>query len=136
MNGFLKIFKALSQFEYKNEAATLGWMKKIMVNECLQELRKKNSFLTIAENEAKELSADEDVIGSLTAEEIFSVITKLPVGYRTVFNLYVIEGMNHREIATAMGITEGTSKSQLSKARGLLQQLLIQTNAAYASRIR
>lgn len=134
MNGFLKIFKGLSQFEYKNEAAAVGWMKKIMVNECLQELRKKNSFLTIAEDEAADISVDEDVIGSLSAEEIFTVITKLPVGYRTVFNLYVIEGLNHREIAEAMGINEGTSKSQLSKARTLLQQLLIQTNASYAGR--
>lgn len=134
MNGFLKIFNGLLQFEYKNEAAATGWMKKIMVNECLQELRKKNSFLTIAEEEAKEIPVEEEIISSLTAEEIFCVITRLPVGYRTVFNLYVIEGMNHREIAEAMGITEGTSKSQLSKARTLLQQLLIQTNENYAGR--
>ena len=134
MNGFLKIFNSLPQFEYRNDTAAIGWMKKIMINECLQELRKKNSFLTVAEEAASTILVDEEIISVLTAEEIFKLVTQLPVGYRTVFNLYVLEGMNHREIAFALGISEGTSKSQLSKARMLLQQLLIQSNASYAIR--
>ncbi len=134
MNGFLNIFNGLVKFDYHNESATLGWMKKIMVNECLQALRKKNSFLTIAEDEANSIAVDEEAISALTTAEIFTLVTQLPVGYRTVFNLYVIEGMNHREIASALDISEGTSKSQLSKARTLLQQLLIQSNASYADR--
>jgi len=134
MNGFLQILNALPRFEYQNEVATIGWMKKIMVNECLQELRKKNSFLMVAEEAAAGISVNEEVISTLTAGEIFTLVTQLPVGYRTVFNLYVIEGMNHKEIAVALGISEGTSKSQLSKSRALLQQLLIQSNGSYADR--
>jgi len=128
MNGFLKIFEALPQFEYKNEAATVGWMKRILINECLQELRRKNSFLFIAEEYAEEISAAEDVIEKMEADEIYRLILQLPPGYRTVFNLYVIEQMSHREIAAALSITEGTSKSQLSKARNMLQHMITQQN--------
>ena len=134
MNGFLAIFRALTKFEYINESATVGWMRRIMVNECLQMLRRRNSFLTVAQEEAEELAADDDVLSLLAAEEIYVLITKLPVGYRTVFNLYVIEGMDHIEIADAIGISEGTSKSQLHKARKMLQQLLIQSNQSYVGR--
>ena len=64
--------------------------------------------------------------------EIFALITRLPIGYRTVFNLYVVEGMSHNEIATLLGINEGTSKSQLNKARNMLKQLIIQNEIEYA----
>jgi len=71
------------------------------------------------------------VLDKLSADEIFNLIVQLPVGYRTVFNLYEIEGMNHREIARALGIAEGTSKSQLSKAKNLLQKLLLEKGITY-----
>jgi RNA polymerase sigma-70 factor (ECF subfamily) len=109
MNGFLCIYKALPNFEYQNDGAAINWMKRIMVNECLRSLRKKEPML-------------------LVAEELFQLITQLPIGYRTVFNLHVIEGLKHGEIAQELGITEGTSKSQLNKARMLLQQLLAAKN--------
>jgi len=73
-------------------------------------------------------------VNNLSASEIFMVITRLPVGYRTVFNLYVVEGMPHGEIASLLGISEGTSKSQLSKAKVLLQKLLAQNNTDYVRR--
>jgi len=134
LNGFLKFFNQLGNFEYKNEAATTGWLKKIMINECLQQLRQKNSFLLAAEEEAAEIYIEEDAINNLSAEEIFKIITQLPVGYRTVFNLYAVEGRSHKEIADQLGISEGTSKSQLSKAKQMLQNLLIKTNADHAAR--
>jgi RNA polymerase sigma factor (sigma-70 family) len=101
-NGFLKIFHGLSNFSYTTDAAFVAWMKKIMVNECLQELRKKNSFFLVAEETGIEAITDDDVISKLSADEIYRFITQMPVGYRTVFNLYVIEGYNHAEIAAIL----------------------------------
>jgi RNA polymerase sigma-70 factor (ECF subfamily) len=128
MTGFLKIFHSLSAFSYLNDAATIGWMQKLMVNECLQELRKKQSFLLTAEEHAEDISSDDDVISHLSAAELYKVITQLPIGYRTVFNLFVLEEMTHREISRLLNISEGTSKSQLSKARKMLQQMIKQQN--------
>ena len=134
MNGFLKVFRTLHNFVYTNDAATIGWIRKIMVNECLMQLRKTNSFLFVEEREAAEISIDEDAIESISAGEILKLIVQLPPGYRTVFNLYVMEEMGHKEIAKQLGISEGTSKSQLSKAKQMLQQLLIKSNVDYAAR--
>ncbi|RYY65930.1 MAG: sigma-70 family RNA polymerase sigma factor [Chitinophagaceae bacterium] len=133
-NGFLKCFAGIGRLQYVSEAATVGWLKRIMVNECLMHLRRHNSFLQVALEEAPELPDDERVLEGLEASEIFLLVTKLPTGYRTVFNLYVLEEYSHKEIAALLGISEGTSKSQLSKARQLLQQLLIQSNPDYAYR--
>jgi len=128
MTGFLKIFHSLRNFSYVNYAAVLGWMQKLMVNESLQELRKKHSFLMVAEDVAEELHTTEDVLASMSAAEIYRLIMQLPLGYRTVFNLFVLEQMTHKEIAKLLNITEGTSKSQLSKARQMLQQMMEQQN--------
>ncbi|HEX2534835.1 MAG TPA: sigma-70 family RNA polymerase sigma factor [Chitinophagaceae bacterium] len=133
MNGFLKFFQGLTAFRYLNEAATAGWLKKIMVRECLMELRSA-PMLHIAVESLPEPGIDPCILHDLSAAEIFRLITALPQGYRTVFNLYEVEGYSHREIAEALGISEGTSKSQLSKARQLLQQLLIQKDGDHAFR--
>lgn len=134
MNGFLKFFRSLHQFTYVNEKATFAWLKKIVINECLMELRSANSFLQVTMDEIPEMAGGDNMLDRLEAAEIIQLITELPVGYRTVFNLFVLEEMTHREIAALLGISEGTSKSQLSKARLLLQQLLIKNNAAYGTR--
>jgi RNA polymerase sigma-70 factor (ECF subfamily) len=107
-------------------------MKKIMVNECLMELRKKQNFNLVPEEEATGIIINEEALSSLSANEIFSLIKQLPLGYRTVFNLFVIENCSHKEIAEQLQITEGTSKSQLNKARHMLQQLLQNQNNYYA----
>lgn len=133
-NGFLKCFDGIGRLAWVNEAATVGWLKRIMVNECLMHLRRHNSFLQVALEDAPELPEDERILEGLEASEIFQLITRLPTGYRTVFNLYVLEEYSHKEIAVLLGISEGTSKSQLSKARQLLQQFLIQSNPDYALR--
>ena len=134
MNGFLKFFRSLDQFTYVNEKATFAWLKKIMVNECLMELRRENSFIQVGVDDIPEKADDDNVLYRLDAAEIIKLVTQLPVGYRTVFNLFVLDEMTHKEIAVALGINEGTSKSQLSKARILLQQMLIKTNAEYGNR--
>ncbi len=77
---------------------------------------------------------EEEALNNLSAKEIFDLVVQLPVGYRTVFNLYVIEGMDHKEIAALLNIAEGTSKSQLSKAKLLLQKNLSQHGTGYVKR--
>jgi len=133
LNGFLKFFKALNNFTYINDEATIGWLRKIMINQCLMELRSNNSFLQLADD-VPEVTVDEEAISKISAEEIFFLISQLPLGYRTVFNLFVVEEMSHKEIAGLLGISEGTSRSQLSKAKQLLQQMLTKNNLDYAWR--
>jgi RNA polymerase sigma-70 factor (ECF subfamily) len=134
LDGFYKFFKNMQALEYRGEAALVGWLKKIMVNECLMLLRKKNVFTIVTEAAADHVVFDADTLDHLSAKEIFEMIIQLPVGYRTVFNLYELEGMNHKEIAALLGIAEGTSKSQLSKAKNLLQKNLLQNGTGYAKR--
>ena len=134
LNGFYKFFKNLSSFSYQCDAALFSWMKKIMVNECLMFLRKKNVFTIASDLVAEEVSLQEEALDNLSAAEIFNLIVQLPVGYRTVFNLYEIEGMSHKEIASLLNISEGTSKSQLSKSKVLLQKMLLKKGIEYVKR--
>jgi RNA polymerase sigma factor (sigma-70 family) len=134
LDGFYKFFKNLAAFSYQGEPALYAWLKKIMVNECLMFLRKKNAFTIVTGSVAEEIVLAEEALDNLSADEIFNLVLQLPVGYRTVFNLYVIEGMEHKEIARLTGITEGTSKSQLSKARSVLQKMLSQNGIEYVKR--
>ena len=134
LDGFFKFFKALNNFEYRDEASLYQWLKTIMVNQSLMFLRKKKSFTLVTESSAEEIPLQEEALNRLTAQEIFQLILQLPVGYRTVFNLYAVEGMSHQEIASALDISEGTSKSQLSKAKLALQNLLIEKENSYAIR--
>jgi len=132
MNGFLKFFRSLDTFHHRSDGATISYLKKLMVNECLMQLRGRHSFVQLPVEEF--LAMDDDIIDGLSADEIFRLITELPPGYRTVFNLAVVENLSHAEIASLLGIAEGTSRSQLNKARQMLQQLLIQKNPEYAFR--
>lgn len=134
LDGFYKFFKNISSFNYQGDAALFVWLKKVMINECLMFLRRKTVFTIVSETAAEELSLQEDVLNKLSAAEIFNLVIQLPVGYRTIFNLHTIEGMSHGEIATLLGIAEGTSKSQLSKARTLLQKMLLQNQTDYVRR--
>jgi RNA polymerase sigma-70 factor (ECF subfamily) len=97
-------------------------------------LRRHRAFSMLSAEAAEEVAPEGEPLAGLSAAEIFDLIVQLPVGYRTVFNLHVIEGMEHKEIAKAMGITEGTSKSQLSKAKLLLQKMLLQKGIQYVKR--
>lgn len=134
LDGLYKFFSNLDGFRYQGDAALFGWVKRIMINECLMFLRKKNVFSMLTESAAEEVVVASEELAGLTAAEIFSLIIQLPVGYRTVFNLYAIEGMEHKEIARLLGIAEGTSRSQLSKAKILLQKMLMQKGISYVKR--
>ncbi len=131
LDGFHKFFKNLSSFNYQGDAALFAWIKKIMINECLMFLRKKTVFNIVSDSVAEEVSLEEEALNNLSAAEIFGLVIRLPVGYRTVFNLFEIEGMAHKEIASLLGISEGTSKSQLSKSKALLQKMLLQKGVNY-----
>ena len=123
IGGMVKVFEKIDQ--YTGEGNFEGWVRRIMVNESLMYLRKHKSMsLEVEVDEAQSLP-DFDALGSmLEAEDLLNLIAQLPIGYRTVFNLYAIEGFNHKEIGETLGINENTSKSQLSRARKLLQSKL------------
>ncbi|MFC5410580.1 RNA polymerase sigma factor [Larkinella bovis] len=126
MDGFMRVFDRINQ--YKNEGSFEGWIRRIMVNESLMYLRRNKQWraeitLDDAPPEADPVYADQDLV----ADDLLNLLEQLPTGYKTVFNLYAIEGYSHAEIAELMGITESTSKSQLHRARALLQRLLAQT---------
>ena len=123
VSGFMKVFDKISSF--RGEGSFEGWIKRLMVNECLMYLRKNskniyNKDIEEVYGEIEPVKADT----SLEAKELLEMVHQLPSGYRTVFNMYAIEGYNHQEIAKALNISEGTSKSQLSKARKYLQSLI------------
>lgn len=122
IKAFMKIFTKIDQ--YKNKGSFEGWMRKIVVNEALMHLREtKKIFLHVEVETASEISS-EFFTSSYREEELLKLIYELPIGYRTVFNLYAIEGYSHQEIAELLGISVGTSKSQLNRARALLQQYI------------
>lgn len=132
LDGFCRFFKKINSFTYKGEGAAEALLRQIMINECLMVLRKKNAFQLVSESAAEDIPFAEEAFSRLSAAEIFNLIVQLPLGYRTVFNLYVIEGMGHKEIAGLMKISEGTSKSQLSKAKAMLQKTLLLNGIEYA----
>ena len=139
--GFIKILQNISKF--KETGSFIGWMKRIMVNHSLNYCKKKNRQKTSEWNDNITDFADEEentsksiesriLDANLTPEEIIQMIQELPVGYRMVLNLYVIDGFKHAEIAEKLGISINTSKSQLSRARQFLIEktdLLILQNA-------
>lgn len=131
--AFMKVFDSISQFEFKHEGGFVAWIRKIAINECLMLLRKKSNFHMVSETEASDQPSELDAISGLGAEELMIMIYHLPVGYRTVFNLYVIEGYNHKEIGDLLSISENTSKSQLFKAKNMLRLQYEKSNRQYGS---
>lgn len=121
-DAFISIYKDLSKFD-SNKGQFYTWANRIVINVCLQKLRKKsviNVFQDIFEF-SQTISVQEDAIQNLSLQELTHIIQKLPKGYRTVFNMYVVDGFSHKEIAKHLGISEGTSKSQLNRAKKLLK---------------
>lgn len=124
-DGLISVFKDLKQFDPK-KAVFQAWSNKIMVNAALQYLRKwkKLNFNQSIDDYEERIPATENIIESLGAKELTELVQNLPDGYRTVFNLYVMEGYKHREIAEILNISENTSKSQLLKAKKILRNQL------------
>ena len=127
LNGFFKVFSKIDKFEGKGSFE--GWIRRIMVNESLMFLRKKNRsmHLYVEVEEQYDLQTEDTADRKLAEGDILCLLDDLPTGYRTVFNLYAIEGYSHKEIAEQLGVSVNTSKSQLLKARKMLQKLLQQS---------
>mgnify|MGYP000521873486 CR=1 FL=1 len=125
IGGMVKLFEKLSQ--YQGDGSFEGWVRRIMVNESLMYIRKnKNMSLEVEVDKADSEPDFQSLESNLETADLMALIAELPVGYRTVFNLYAIEGYNHKEIAEMLKINENTSKSQLSRARKILQTKLLQ----------
>lgn len=123
-DGFIKVFDNISRF--RMEGSFEGWIRRIMVNTALKNYRKssfKKEQIGIATYQ--EDSSEPEIYSQLSEEELLKIINELPDGYRIVFNLYVIEGYSHREIGELLNIQESTSRSQLVKARKLLQKKIL-----------
>ena len=121
--GFIKIFDNL--VHYKNEGSFEGWMHRIIVNTALEKFRSKHNLFrvdNIDQIQEPDADPDNDAYSGLEALDLLDIIRELPPKYRMVFNLYAIEGYSHKEISRMINISEGTSKSNLSRARAILQK--------------
>ena len=127
LNGFFKAFTNINQFQDKGSFE--GWLRKIMVRESISFLRQKKGFEFSIEESNYEVEYQNDIYDKINVAEIQERIDSLPEGYKVVFIMYAIEGYKHHEIAKLLDISEGTSKSQLSKARKLLQKKIKELNS-------
>ena len=122
-DSFIRIFQYLVQ--YRHEGSFEGWVRRVCVNTCIRYLEKaKRLQVDYGIEQMPEQAVAPDAISKMSADELLEVIDKLPEGYRTVFNLSVIEGYHHKEIAAMLGIEESSSRSQLTKARKYIQRSL------------
>ncbi len=122
-DGFIKIFKNLEKF--RGEGSFEGWIRRIFVNTSIEHFRKsvKNQSVT----DSQELVIEDpswNALDNLAEKDIITMIQELSPGYRQVFNMYVIEGYSHKDIGDILGISEGTSKSQLARAKGILKKMV------------
>jgi RNA polymerase sigma-70 factor (ECF subfamily) len=124
--GFIKVYKNLHRF--RAEGSFEGWVRRVFINSSIEHYRKKQAKLTTVSDKEENTIEDSDIsaLDSLAERDIINLIQDLSPGYRTVFNLYVIEGYSHKEIGELLGISEGTSKSQLARAKSILQKKVTQ----------
>lgn len=121
--GFIKIFKNIGKF--RSEGSFEGWIRRIFVNTSIEHFRKKVKLYNVTEVQENTIEDKElDALDLLDAKDIMSIVNELSPGYKAVFNLHIIEGYSHKEIADILGITEGTSKSQLARAKGVLKKMV------------
>jgi len=121
--GFIKIFKKLDSF--RGDGSFEGWLRRIFVNTAIEHFRRKRYLMPVTEKEENTIEGKyTSVLDELGAKDIMALVQELSPGYRTVFNMYVVEGYTHKEIADILGISEGTSKSQLSRAKVILQDMV------------
>lgn len=128
--GYIKVFNLIHKFKGNSKLET--WMTRIMINTAIDLFKKNNRFELYEDpQQVSQLSGDQDMMidtseaDDLTEQDILNIVSELPDGYRIVFNLYAIDGLSHREIAEQLGISEGTSKSQLARARKLLKNKIL-----------
>lgn len=123
-DGFIKVFSKLNDF--KHDGSLEGWIRRIMVNTSLDQIRKENKMLgnTSLDNVDYKLQNNAFVLENLAAKDLMKMVQSMPVGYKVVFNMFAIEGYSHKEISEHLGISENTSKSQYSRARAYLRERL------------
>ena len=122
-DSFMKVFNNIKKFDL--DKSFKPWLRQIIVNTSIDHLKKKNKHrMNTSISEAEHLSERENILSSISYEELLQIVHKLSDGYRAVFNMYVIDGFKHEEIANKLGISIGTSKSNLSKARAKLKLLI------------
>ena len=124
-DGFIKIFEQLPNF--RGDGSLEGWIRRVMVNNALDYYRKTNTtygrtYDLTELSEGEHPVSSEEILSQISSHDLLQMVQELPPAYRTVFNLYVFEGLKHREIAEQLGISEGTSKSNLADARTILQR--------------
>lgn len=121
--GFIKVFKKMDSF--RSEGSFEGWIRRIFVNTAIEHFRRKRYLMPVTEKEENTIEGKyTSVLDELAEKDILALVQELSPGYRTVFNMYVVEGYTHKEIADMLGISEGTSKSQLSRAKVILQGMV------------
>lgn len=121
--GFIKVYKGLSKF--RAEGSFEGWVRRIFVNTSIEHYRKKVKLYNVTEVQENTIeNNDLDALDSLATKDILAIVNELSPGYKQVFNMHVVEGYSHKEIADLLGITEGTSKSQLARAKGVLKKII------------
>ncbi len=122
-DGFIKVYKNLGKF--RGDGSFEGWIRKIFVNTSIEHFRKKVKLYSVTETQEVTIEDNEwNILDNLAEKDIISMIHELSPGYRTVFNMHVIEGYSHKEIADILGINEGTSKSQLARAKAVLKKMV------------
>ena len=125
-NAFSHIFSHIAEFEYRGSGSLQAWATKVVVNESLKFLRTKEHFEALQPNCEVVDESDDDIpsLSDIPPNVIRQMLSRLPTGYRTVLNLYVLEGKSHQEIATLLGIGKDTSASQLHKAKRMLAKMI------------
>jgi RNA polymerase sigma-70 factor (ECF subfamily) len=127
-NGFVKVFQKIE--DYRGDGAFEGWVRRIMVHSSIEYYRKHHKMMQVVEiDNINEPSVDPVAASNLDAKDLLALIQQLAPGYKLVFNLYAIEGYSHKEIGEIIGITEGASKSQLSRARTILKEQILKMEA-------
>lgn len=124
--GFIKVYKNLHRF--RAEGSFEGWIRRVFVNTSIEHYRKKSIQLSTVSEKEEATIEDSDIsaLDQMAEKDILAIIQELSPGYKTVFNLYVVEGYSHKEIGDILGISEGTSKSQLARAKSILQKKIAQ----------
>ncbi len=118
--GFIKVFRNIEKF--RSEGSFEGWVRRIFVNTAIEQIRKKKVDVSLTEKEETIEFKSVSAIDNINEKDLLKIVSALSPGYRSVFNMYVVEGFSHKEIAELLGISEGTSKSQLARARMILQE--------------
>jgi len=119
--GFIKVFRNLQKF--RKEGSFEGWVRRVFVNTAIEHYRRKHSLTTVVSDKEETIEDNSwNALDRLAEKDIIALVQQLSPGYRTVFNMYVIEGYSHKEIGDILDISEGTSKSQLARAKGILQK--------------